>query len=442
MGSQRTLRAVKGMNDLFEEELAAWRHLEDAAREVFLAFAYGEIRTPLVEETELFVRGVGEGTDIVGKEMFRVVRAPPAGGVAHGPEDKESLSLRPEGTAGVVRAMQENGKLVADAYHKVFYLGPMFRAERPAKGRYRQFSQLGCEVLGYADPAADVEVIALVQALLERLGVAGDTRLLLSSLGDAGPDRQRYNEALRAYFAAHKDALSEDSLRRLEQNPLRILDSKDEGDQKLVVDAPKPLDFLSEDARAHFAAVKQGLDDLGVAYTVEPKIVRGIDYYTRTVFEFVGEAGLGAQSTVAAGGRYDGLVEELGGRATPAVGFAAGIERLLLMIAALGKTPPARPCTLMLIAADDGGRAMCRKLAYALRRAGVRVDVDLRARSVKAQMKHADKSAALFTATVGSSEIERGSMPLKTMATGAVVDVPLVPAALHRELLARTSEVP
>jgi histidyl-tRNA synthetase len=421
--SKTALRAVKGMNDLFEDDLVTWRHLEQTMRDVFLAFGYGEIRTPIVESLELFVRGVGEGTDVVGKEMFRVSKT----------GETEELALRPEGTAGVVRALVEAGKLrAADYFDKVFYAGPMFRAERPAKGRYRQFHQLGCEAFGYAEPAADVEVIALVDALLAKLGVPA--QLQLSSLGDAGPDRAKYNDALRAYFARHEAKLSDDSRRRLTTNPLRILDSKDERDQQLVTDAPKPLDFLSDAARAHFDAVKKGLDDVGVKYTIEPKIVRGLDYYTRTVFEFVGETGLGSQSTVAAGGRYDGLVEELGGRATPAVGFAAGIERLLLVMNAVGKTAQKVPPDLALIGADDAGRTLCARVAHELRRAGVRVDVDLRGRSVGALMKSANKSGARFTATVGSSEIERGTVSLKTMATGAVVEVALKAEAILGEV--------
>ena len=419
-----TLRAVKGMNDLFEDELLTWRHVERVMREVFVAHGFGEVRTPLVEETELYVRGVGEGTDIVGKEMFRVVRAPATGEPV---DAAESLTLRPEGTAGVVRAMIENGKVIADSYQKVFYAGPMFRAERPAKGRYRQFHQLGCETLGYAEPAADVEVIALVHMLLGKLGVPA--KLMLSSLGDAGADRQKYNDALRGYFASHQGALSDDSKRRLVTNPLRILDSKDAGDQKLVVGAPKPLEFLSDAARAHFDAVKAGLEALSVPYTIDATIVRGLDYYTRTVFEFVGEAGLGAQSTVAAGGRYDGLVSELGGRPTPAVGFAAGIERLILVMKATGHTVAETPPDLVLVSADDAGRAMCAQLAYALRRDGVRVGVDLRGRSVKAQFKSATNTAARFTIMVGSSEIAAGNGELKAKASSTVQAVVALDAA-------------
>lgn len=422
-----SLRAVKGMHDLFEEDLATWRALEGVTRETFLAYGFGEIRTPIVEEAELFIRGVGEGTDIVGKEMFLFQD--------RDPRHPKQLCLRPENTAGVVRAMIENGKVIADAFHKVFYLGAQFRNERPQAGRYRQFSQLGCEVLGYPEPAADVEVIALVHTLLGRLGIPhtqseGGVKLLLSSLGDAGEDRRRYNEALRSYLGAHRDKLSDDSKRRLETNPLRILDSKDPEDQKLVLGAPKPLDFLSDDARAHFEEVKAGLDRLGIPYVLEPKLVRGIDYYTRTVFEFVGEAGLGSQSTVAAGGRYDGLVAELGGRPTPAVGFAAGIERLILVMKALGQAKAPEGPELMLIAADPDGRAAAHTLAFALRARGRRVDVDLKGRSVKAQMRHADRSGARFTLVLGSREIGEGRADLKAMATGSVQPVSLDAAAL------------
>jgi histidyl-tRNA synthetase len=412
------------MHDLFEEDLVTWRALEGVTRDTFLAYGYGEIRTPIVEEEALFVRGVGEGTDMVGKEMYVFPDRDP---------NSPRLCLRPENTAGVVRAMIEHGKIVADAFHKVFYLGQQFRNERPQAGRYRQFSQLGCEVLGYAEPAADVEVIALAHTLLQRLGVTGVT-LLLSTLGDAGEDRQRYNAALRSYLGARQDELSEDSRRRLDTNPLRILDSKDRGDQRLVAEAPKPVDFLSEAARAHFEEVKAGLDRLGIAYVLEPKLVRGIDYYTRTVFELVGEAGLGAQSTVAAGGRYDGLVADLGGRPTPAVGFAAGIDRLILVMKALGQARAPIAPELMIIAADAEGQGLAQRLAFALRAAGRRVEADLKGRSVKAQMRHADRSGARFTMVLGSREIAEGRADLKAMATGAVQAISLDAAALSAAL--------
>ena len=421
------LRAPKGMHDLFEDDLVTWRHLEHTASETFLAYGYGEIRTPLAESLELFVRGVGEATDMVGKEMFLVEDRHVLS--QSGKVSSSGLALRPENTAGVVRAMIEAGKIMADAFHKVFYLGPQFRNERPQAGRYRQFSQLGCEVIGYAEPAADVEVIALVHTLLKRLGIV-DVKLLLSSLGDAGEDRKRYNGALRTYLEQHRDALSEESKRRLDVNPLRILDSKSEGDQRIVLDAPKPLDFLSAAAADHFTQVRAGLDDLGIAYVIEPKLVRGIDYYTRTVFEFVGEAGLGAQSTVAAGGRYDGLVQELGGRPTPAVGFAAGIDRLVLVMKATGAARTAQPPELVLIGADESGQAASRRLAFSLRSLGARVGVDVRSRSVGAQMKGANRSGARFTLTLGSSEIAAGAGSLKQMATGDVTPVSIDAAAI------------
>lgn len=412
------LSGVKGTDDLFEAELATWRHVEQIARETFYAWGFGEIRTPILEETAVFVRGVGEGSDIVGKEMFAF-------------DDKSeregthvSVCLRPENTAGVVRAMVQHGKLMADAFEQVFYIGPMFRRERPAAGRRRQFHQIGCEAFGFAEPGMDVAVIAAVHTLLTRLGVASATKLHLNSLGDSA-DREGYSKALVEYFSAHEDKLSEDSRRRLRENPLRILDSKDAGDQKLVVDAPKPVAWLSEAAKLHFDAVKAGLTRLGIPFIVDDALVRGLDYYTRTVFEFVGEAGLGAQSTVAAGGRYDGLVETLGGRPTPAVGFAAGIERLILMMTALGTTADAPVPALYLVGADDDGRALVDLLAYGLRLQGVVVGADVRGRSVKAQMKAADKSQARLSAVIGSGEIAAGTVKVKTMATGDVREIAL-----------------
>jgi histidyl-tRNA synthetase len=337
------LRAVKGMNDLFEGELATWRKVEDAARRTFLAFGYGEVRTPIVEETALFVRGVGEGTDIVDKEMYAF------------PDGDKNLSLRPEGTAGVVRAMIEHGKLAADAEERVFYLGAMFRRERPQKGRYRQFHQFGAEALGLTAASVDVEMMAMIAAFLDDLGVTG-VQLLVNTLGDP-EDRARYGAALRDHFSKVAGELSADSQRRLQTNVLRILDSKDPKDQALAQGAPRTLDHLGDDARAHFDQVQAGLTRLGIPFVVEPKLVRGLDYYTRTVFEAQAAQGLGAQNTVAAGGRYDGLVETLGGRKTPAVGFAGGMERLILLLQDAGKAAAEPGATLYLGAADESGRA-------------------------------------------------------------------------------------
>ncbi len=418
-GSQ--LSSVKGTDDLFEGELATWRRVEQIARETFHAYGFGEIRTPILEETALFVRGVGESSDIVGKEMFAFDDGGDGDGVTN-------VCLRPENTAPVVRAMVQHGKLFADAFEQVFYIGPMFRRERPQAGRRRQFHQIGCEAFGFAEPGMDISVIAAVHTLLERLGVASATKLHLNSLGDPA-DRDGYSKALVDYFNAHENKLSEDSRRRLRENPLRILDSKDHGDQKLVVDAPKPLAWLSPEAKAHFDAVQAGLTRLGIPFIVDTALVRGLDYYTRTVFEFVGEAGLGAQSTVAAGGRYDGLVETLGGRPTPAVGFAAGIERLILMMTAMGTTADAPSPSLYLVGADDEGRAVVDTLAFGLRLQGVVVGADVRGRSVKAQMKAADKSQARLSAVIGSGEIAAGTVKVKTMATGDVREIALDVAA-------------
>ena len=406
-----TLRAVKGMNDLFEDELRTWRRVEESARRACIAFGYDEIRTPILEETALFVRGVGEETDIVTKEMYAFDDA------------GKSVCLRPENTAGVVRAMIEHGKLPADAEARVFYVGPMFRRERPQKGRYRQFHQLGAEALGFSSPSVDVEMMAMIAAFLDDLGVTG-VKLLVNTLGDAD-ERAPYADALRAYFGAHEERLSSDSKRRLTTNVLRILDSKDEGDRALAAGAPKTLDFLGAASRAHFDAVTGGLARLGIPFAVEPTLVRGLDYYTRTVFEVVAETGLGAQNTVAAGGRYDGLVQTLGGRPTPAVGFAAGLERLILLLQDAGKATPATGPDLYVVGADDDGRASAEKLAYGLRRRGRRVEIDHRGRSVKAQMRAADRSAARFTLVLGSREIAGGAADLKRMAGGDVSRVAL-----------------
>jgi histidyl-tRNA synthetase len=421
-----TLRAVKGMDDLFEADLALWRHVETVARDTFLAYGFGEIRTPILEETAVFVRGVGAGTDIVHKEMFTF-----DDGARAGDDDGRvtNVCLRPENTAGVVRAMVEHGRLFADAYEQVFYVGPMFRREQPQAGRRRQFHQIGCEAFGYVEPGMDVTVIGLVHTILQRLGLSGHTKLLLNTLGDPA-ERKGYTDALVAYFGAHEARLSDDSRRRLRENPLRILDSKDAGDRALAEHAPRPIDFLSPDARAHFDAVTAGLTRLGVPYVLDPFLVRGLDYYTRTVFEFVGEAGLGAQATVAAGGRYDGLVATLGGRPTPAVGFAGGIERLVLMLKAVAPGDHTVRPDLALIGADDAGRARCEQLAFGLRRRGLRIVVDVRGRGVKAQMKTADRSGARWTMVLGSSEIESGRGRVKTMATGDVSDVALDEDAL------------
>jgi histidyl-tRNA synthetase len=417
--SQRLIRAVKGMHDLFEDELATWRRVEGVAHSVFQRFGYGEVRTPSLEETQLFVRSVGEATDIVEKEMY-----------SFNDRDKHetSLCLRPENTAGVVRALLQAGKLHADAEERLYYLGPMFRRERPAKGRYRQFHQLGAEAFGIDTPSIDVELMAMLHTLLSELGLEG-VSLSVNSLG-GGEDRPAYAKALREYYSAHKDTLCSDCQRRLETNALRILDCKVPEDKALAEGAPKTLDHLSHPSKAHFEQVCEGLERVGVPFKVEPRLVRGLDYYTHTVFEALAETGLGAQNAVAGGGRYDDLVEELGGRPTPALGWAAGLERLVMLLQeAAREDKPAVP-ELMVIGADDDGRARAQQLTHALRSAGVRVEVDHRGRSVKAQMKRADRSGAERVIVLGSRELESGKGDLKHMATGNVRTVALDPTAL------------
>lgn len=412
------LRAVKGMDDLYETDLVLWRYIESVARETFLAYGFGEIRTPILEDSALFVRAVGAATDVVAKEMFSFEDK---GGRDH---SGKAVCLRPENTAGVVRALLEAGKLAADSFQQVFYVGPMFRREQPQAGRRRQFHQIGCEAFGYAEPAMDIAVIAAIQTVLQRLGLASATKLSINTLGDA-EERVKYTAALTQYLAQHQDQLSEDSKRRLLHNPLRILDSKDARDQQIVVAGPKPMEFLSAAARAHFDEVTAGLNRLGIPFVVDPMLVRGLDYYTRTVFEFIGAAGLGAQSTVCAGGRYDGLVESLGGRSTPAVGFAGGIERLVLMVKALGAAPALEGPELFLVSADESGRSECERLAFELRHRGIRVLVDVRGRPERAQRKSADKSGARFSALIAASDIAGRTVTVKTMATGDVCEVAL-----------------
>ena len=422
-GLREPIRAVKGMHDLFEAELCTWRRVEQLATDVFLRFGYGEIRTPALEETQLFVRGVGEATDIVEKEMYTFQDRD---------KDGTLLTLRPENTAGVVRACIQSGKLHADAEVKVFYLGPMFRRERPAKGRFRQFHQLGAEAFGIDAPAVDVEMMAMLHTLLTELGLSG-IELKVNSLG--GPeDRPAYAEALRAYFGARKGELCPDCQRRLDTNVLRILDCKVPADQAIAAEAPRTLDYLSHPSRAHFEAVQRGLERLSIPYTVDPKLVRGLDYYTGTVFEALALSGLGAQNAVAGGGRYDNLVEELGGRPMPGIGFAAGIERIVLLLEESGRAEKPSPPHLMLVGADEAGREAAERLAHQLRQKGLRVELDLRGRSVKAQMKHADRSGVEQVMVLGSRELEAGAGELKHMAAGTVERVPTDPEDLARRL--------
>jgi histidyl-tRNA synthetase len=408
------LRAVKGMNDILPDEAARWQRLEQAFRGHVARYGYDEVRTPILEHTALFSRQIGETTDVVEKEMYSFER--------HG----DQLTVRPEGTAGAARAYVEHRVHTKEPVSRWYYLGPMFRGERPAKGRYRQFYQAGCELYGDPGPLSDAEMIEMIFSLLERgLGI-DKIEVRLNSLGAAGT-RARYRDALVAHFSPLRDKLSEDSQRRLEKNPLRILDSKDPRDREASEGAPSILELLDEADAAHFAGVRRYLDELGVAYTVDKKLVRGLDYYTRTLFEFVTTTGdLGAQSTVVGGGRYDNMVEGLGGPSVPAIGFAMGIERLLtLMPADVTRETP----TYFIAPLSEACAGKALALARDLRRRDVRVEIDGRGGKLKALLRRADALGAKDVVILGEGEIARGVVAVKDLAARQQEEIPLEDAA-------------
>jgi histidyl-tRNA synthetase len=407
------LQPVRGTQDLLPEEQRRHRTVVDTARRLAERYGYQEIATPIFEFTEVFARPIGETTDIVSKEMYTFADR---GG--------EEITLRPEYTAGIVRAVLSNG-LTQNTPLKFFASGPMFRYERPQKGRFRQFHQIDVELIGAAPPAADVEVIALGADILGALGILKRTQLELNTLGDAA-SRQVYREALVAYYAQHRDALSEDSLKRLERNPLRILDSKDESDMRINAGAPSFANYLTPEARAFFDAVRSGLDLLGIGYRVSPRLVRGLDYYCHTAFEFV-TTDLGAQGTVLGGGRYDGLMGVMGGPETPGVGWAAGIERLALLI----DEPPPSPRAVAVIPVGEKGEAAALKLAHELRQAGFVVDLGYSG-NVGRRMKRANKIGARAAVILGEDELARAAATLRDLDSGEQVEVPL--AALKDRL--------
>src|SRR5512141_2682176 len=372
------ISGVKGMNDLLPAQIARWQEMERVAREVFHLYGYREVRTPAVEHAALFARGVGETTDIVQKEMYAF-------------EDKgeELLCLRPEGTAGAVRAYVEHGCHV-EGVQKWFLMGPMFLRERPQKGRYRQFHQIDCECFGVAEPGIDVEQIAMLDDFLGRLGVRA--RLKLNTVGDS-QCRPAYLADLKAWLLERKDRLCADCNDRIDRNPLRVLDCKVESCQPVLAEAPRLLDRLCDGCRAHFDAVRSGLDALGVRYTIDTRLVRGLDYYVRTAYEFSSSA-IGAQSAIAGGGRYDGLVETLGGPPTPGIGFALGQERLALVLDALGRASPEPRPEVFLVSADDAGAKEALRRAAMLRKAGIACDVDPRGGKLARQSKHAERVGA------------------------------------------------
>ncbi|MDX2097357.1 MAG: histidine--tRNA ligase [Leptolyngbyaceae cyanobacterium bins.59] len=406
-----TIQALRGTKDILPEMVHYWQRIESIARDVLSKATYREIRTPIFEQTSLFERGIGEATDVVGKEMytFHDRDTPP-----------RSLTLRPEGTAGVVRSFIEHSLHAQGGVQRLWYTGPMFRYEKPQAGRQRQFHQLGLELLGSADPRADAEVIAIATDILRAVGVR-DLRLSLNSVGNP-EDRQRYREALIQYLTPYQEELDADSQNRLTRNPLRILDSKDERTQKITQDAPSILEYLGADSQQHFEQVRQLLTDLGITYELNPRLVRGLDYYTHTAFEMQSDD-LGAQSTVCGGGRYDGLVTELGGPATPAVGWAMGLERLILL---LQQAEPLSTTSLDFYLASRGDRAEAQALALAqkLRHQGFSVELDLSRSPFGKQLKRADRSGAGVCLILGDSEAETETVQIKWLRSGEQAALP------------------
>ncbi|MBU0501090.1 MAG: histidine--tRNA ligase [Gammaproteobacteria bacterium] len=405
------IKAIRGMHDVLPEQAPLWRFLEDGVRDVLDGYGYAEMRMPIVEMTDLFKRSIGEVTDIVEKEMYSF-------------EDRngDSLTLRPEGTAGCVRACMENG-LLHNQTQRVWYRGPMFRHERPQKGRYRQFHQIGVEAFGFKGPDIDLETIFITRRIWQRLGLT-DLELQINSLGDAA-ERAAYRELLVAYLDGHRDRLDGDSLRRLDGNPLRILDSKNPEMQEIIEGAPNLFDQLGEETRRHFNELRAGLDAAGIPYRINPRLVRGLDYYNRTVYEWV-TTRLGAQGTVCAGGRFDGLVEQLGGRPTPAVGFALGVERLIALLEEGGCNGSDLAPHAYLVLLGEGAERQGVIIAERLRELAprLRLQVHCGGGGFKGQFKKADKSGAGHALVVGDDELKRGVLAIK----------PLREAAEQREL--------
>ena len=416
-----TLQAVRGMNDVLPAEAAVWEFLEDAARDVFRQYGYRNVRIPIVESTALFVRGIGDATDIVEREMYTF-------------EDKlngESLTLRPEATAGIVRAAIEHN-LTYDRPQRVWTAGPMFRHERPQRGRYRQFHQFDVEALGFEGPDVDTEQIVMLARLWHKLGLADSIRLHVNSLGDRH-DRLAHRNELVAYFKRNEASLDEDSRRRLVTNPLRILDSKNPAMQAIIAEAPRLVEMIRDKSLVHFEGLKRMLDETGIAYEVNPRLVRGLDYYNRTVFEFVTDR-LGAQGTVAGGGRYDDLFEQLGGKREFACGFAIGIERMVLLLQEVGTARAAVPLAYV-VHMSEAGAKLASRVGETLRDAGNAIVVNAGGGSIKSQMKKADASGAAFALIIGDDEVAAGSVSVKPLRGGgeqidvAVGDVATVLAA-------------
>ncbi len=404
----------KGTKDVLPADSYKWQYVEEKARQIARLYGLREIRTPVFEYTELFSRGVGETTDVVTKEMYTFLD-----------KGNRSVTLKPEGTAGVARSFIENGLYGTPMPLKMYYIIPAFRYERPQAGRLREFHQFGAEVYGSAAPDTDAEVIALAHDFIASLGLKA--KLRINSIG-CKKCRKAFNDALKEYFRPRLGEMCPDCRARFDKNPMRMLDCKVPACKAIAAGAPTILDYLCDDCKEHFAAVQKYLQIAGIPYEIDPGIVRGLDYYTRTVFEFVSEE-IGAQGTVLGGGRYDGLIEEIGGPSTPAVGFAAGLERLLLLMEKSGASFPAAPAPVVYIAGMD---AACREKAFeiaaVLRRAGVPCEVDHMERSLKAQFKYADKLQAKYTAVIGGNELQEGVMDVKNMSDSSRERVPFADA--------------
>ena len=413
----QSIKAIRGMNDLLPTDTSVWQQVEQVIRATVRAYGYSEMRMPIVEQTSLFCRAIGEVTDVVEKEMYTF-------------EDRsgDSLSLRPEGTAGCVRAALEHA-LIYNQEQRLWYMGPMFRHERPQKGRYRQFHQLGVEVFGLNGPDIDAEIIALTYDLWQKLGIADDLCLELNTLG-SNEERKVYKESLVKFLEAHFDELDEDSKRRTHTNPLRVLDSKDEKVQALLADAPVLSDFLGAESKDHFEQLQHLLTSLGIKFKLNPRLVRGLDYYNLTVFEWTTTA-LGAQGTVCGGGRYDGLVEQLGGKPSPAVGFGLGLERLMLLLTTLGKFAPQSAVDVYVCGMGTEIEGEQMKLAHELRAAlpEAKVMNHCGGGNFKRLLKRADKVEARVAVILGDDEIQKGTVTLKDLKTSEQQEVARADAA-------------
>lgn len=410
------IRGIRGMNDVLPDEAYLWQYLEDTVREVFRQYGYRHIRTPIVEYTSLFVRGVGEVTDIVEKEMYSF-------------EDSmngDKLSLRPEGTAPTVRAALQHNLLYGGP-QRLWYSGPLFRHERPQKGRYRQYHTFGVEALGFPGPDIDIELLVLVRRLWRRLGI-GNVELQINTIG-SNEERRAFRGRLIAYFEQHRDALDEDARRRLVTNPLRILDSKNPALQAVIEAAPRLMDHLGDASRANFDAVLAGLQAADIPYVINPRLVRGLDYYNLTVFEWVSGA-LGAQSAVCSGGRYDGLFEQLGGKATPGCGFGIGVERLLLLLESQSAAVPKLDPDVWLVHQGDAADRAAPAIAEQLRDAGLHVVLHCGGGGFKAQMKKADASGARFAVIIGDNEVQSDTLTVKPLRQTAAQQTVTLPQAV------------